>query len=435
MTPPRPRRVAREPEPATRKSGGSPADRPAAPPPFRPPSRASLQGLDWFTFFLANAQTGFGPFIAVYLTAQAWTQVDIGFVLTIGGLAALAGQIPGGALVDAARSERRVAMLAVAGISASALLIAGWPVFASVLLAQVLHSAASCVLGPAIAAISLGLVGHRAIGSRLGRNACFASIGNGVAAAGMGACGYFYSNRAVFFVTVALGIPTILAIMRIREEEIDPVKAHGGVPVPHPGHPTAVLTDIAKRPLIVFAACIILFQLANAAMLPLMGGIVTRRSSTWATVLIAACIVVPQLVVALSSPWIGRKADTWGRRPLVVLGFVALTVRGVLFAFVTDPYVLVAVQILDGISAAVLAVLVPLIIADATRGTGHFNLAQGVVGSGVGIGASFSTTLAGYVSDRFGGRIAFFLLAAIAGVGLALVWALMPETRPEDESG
>jgi predicted MFS family arabinose efflux permease len=404
-----------------------------APPSPRVPSRASLQGLDWFNFFLANAQTGFGPFVAVYLTEQAWTQVDIGFVLTVGGLAALAGQIPGGALVDAASSERRVAMLAVIGISASALMIAGWPVFASVLLAQVLHSAASCVLGPALAAVSLGLVGHRAIGERLGRNACFASIGNGVAAAGMGACGYLLSTRAVFFVTVALGIPTILAILRIREHEIDPVKAHGGVPAPHPGHPEAVFGDIAKRPLIIFAACIILFHLANAAMLPLMGGIVTRRSSTWATVLIAACIVVPQIVVALSSPWIGRQADQWGRRPLLVIGFVALTVRGVLFAFVADPYVLVVVQILDGISAAVLAVLVPLTIADATRGTGHFNLAQGIVGSGVGIGASFSTTLAGYVSDHFGGRIAFLALAVIAGGGLALVWALMPETRPDDE--
>ncbi len=397
------------------------------------PSRGSLQGLDWFTFFLANAQTGFGPFVAVYLTAQAWTQVDIGFVLTVGGLVALAGQIPGGALVDSARSERRVAMLAVVGISASALLIAAWPVFAAVLVAQVLHSVASCVLGPAIAAISLGLVGHRAIGERLGRNACFASIGNGVAAAGMGAFGYLFSNRAVFFVTVALGLPTILAIMRIREDEIDPVKAHGGIPTPHPGKPAAVLGDIAKRPLIVFTASIVLFQLANAAMLPLMGGIVTMRSSTWATVLIAACIVVPQLVVALSSTWIGRQAEQWGRRPLVILGFVALTVRGVLFAFVSDPYVLVLVQVLDGVSAAVLAVLVPLIIADATRGTGHFNLAQGIVGSGVGIGASFSTTLGGYVSDQYGAKIAFFVLAAIAGAGLALVWGLMPETRPEDD--
>src|ERR1700755_2864011 len=76
------------------------------------PSRASLRGLDWFVFFVANVQTGFGPFISVYLTSRAWTQVDIGIVLSIGGLVALLGQMPGGAIVDGARSERFVAAFA-----------------------------------------------------------------------------------------------------------------------------------------------------------------------------------------------------------------------------------------------------------------------------------------------------------------------------------
>jgi len=142
-------------------------------------------------------QTGFGPFISVYLTAHGWTQVDIGLVLTARGLAALALQMPGGAIVDAARSERGVAALAMIAISASALVIALWPIFPSVLGAQILHAAGSSVVNPAIAAISLGLVGHAASGERFGRNARFASIGNGLAAAGMGAVGYFWSNQAV----------------------------------------------------------------------------------------------------------------------------------------------------------------------------------------------------------------------------------------------
>src|SRR5450759_5573641 len=126
------------------------------------PSRQSLRGLDWFIFFLADVQTGFGPFVAVYLTTQKWTQVEIGLVLSIGGLVALIGQIPGGAIVDAARSERLVAGLAVATIGASALGYAAWPIFPVVVAAATLHAAASCVLGPAIAAISLGLVGRLA---------------------------------------------------------------------------------------------------------------------------------------------------------------------------------------------------------------------------------------------------------------------------------
>jgi MFS family permease len=383
-------------------------------------------------FFLADVQTGFGPFVSVYLTTQAWTQVDIGLVLTVGSLIALAGQMPGGAVVDAARSERLVAACGVIAISASAIALAAWPIFLLVLLGRMLHAAASCVLGPAMAAISLGLVGHAGIGERLGRNARFASIGTGLAAAAMGALGYLTSSRYVFFATAALIVPTLIALFHIRPGEIDPERAHGGkhdAGLRKLGEGLLVLAG--NRPLLILAACALLFHLANAAMLPLMGSLLTTRSSDWATVLIAACIVVPQLVVAAFSPWVGRQAQQWGRRPLLLLGFAALPLRGVLFGAVTDPFLLVGVQLLDGISAAMLGVLVPLVIADATRGTGRFNLAQGIVGSAVGIGASLSTTLAGYASDTLGSSAAFFGLAGLGFAGLVLVWASLPETRPD----
>jgi predicted MFS family arabinose efflux permease len=396
------------------------------------PSRASLRGLDWFIFFVADVQTGFGPFVSVFLTAQKWTQVEIGMVQSAAGLVALAGQMPGGALVDLARSERLVAGLAVAAISVSALAYAVWPIFPVVLSAAVLHAGASCVLGPAIAAISLGLVGHAAIGERLGRNARFASIGNGLAAAAMGACGYFFSARAVFFVTALLLVPALLTLRAMSAQEIDPERAHGGLARRRDNRPPSKLADLLRqRPLLILAGCVMLFHLANSAMLPLMGSVLTMRSSQWATVQIAACIVVPQLVVAALSPWVGRQAQYRGRRPLLLLGFAALPVRGLLFAIVKDPNLLVAVQLLDGLTAAALGVLVPLIIADITRGTGHFNLGQGIVGTTTGLGASLSTTLAGYASDHFGSELAFLGLAAVAATGLAAVWLLMPETRPD----
>jgi predicted MFS family arabinose efflux permease len=73
-------------------------------------------------------------------------------------------------------------------------------------------------------------------------------------------------------------------------------------------------------------------------------------------------------------------------------------------------------------------VLVPLVVADITRGTGRFNLAQGIVGTGTGIGASLSTTLAGWMSDRLGSSAAFLGLACIGAAGFLLAWLLMPET-------
>jgi MFS family permease len=192
---------------------------------------------------------------------------------------------------------------------------------------------------------------------------------------------------------------------------------------------TSVLSLVRQRPLLIFAASILLLQLANAAMLPIMAGVVTTRSAQWAPVLIAACIIVPQAIVALMSPSVGRKAQQWGRRPLLLIGFAALAIRGVLFATVRDPYLLVAVQVFDGITAAVFAVMVPLIVADVAFGSGHFNLAQGIVGTATGIGASLSTVLAGYASDKFGSSVAFMGLAGVAALGLAMIWLVMPETR------
>ena len=138
----------------------------------------------------------------------------------------------------------------------------------------------------------------------------------------------------------------------------------------------------------------------------------TLRSSELATILVATAIIVPQFIVAFVSPWVGHEAQRWGRRPLLILGFGALAFRSVLFTLVINPYLLVVVQLLDGISAAVLAVMVPLTIADVSRYTGHFNLAQGVVGCAAGIGAAVSTTLVGYLSDHFGSYAAFAAMAA-----------------------
>jgi MFS family permease len=431
------RRIRDQPEPhgmseaADTSSGRGPE---GSEPPLAP-SQRSLRGLDWFIFFVADVQTGFGPFVSVYLTTQRWTQVDIGLVQSAAGFVSLIGQMPGGALVDAARSERFVAGVSIVAICVSALSYAVLPIFPMVLAGSVLHALASCVLGPAIAAISLGLVGHAAIGERFGRNARFASVGNGLAAAAMGACGYLISARAVFIVTVLLLVPALIALRSIAGKEIDPERAHGAPPhrkVDKP--PIKPGTLMHNRPLLIFAGCLLLFHLANSAMLPLVGSAVTMRSAHWATVIIAACIVVPQLIVAALSPWVGRRAQIWGRRPLLLLGFAALPIRGLLFAAVRDPSLLLAVQIFDGITAAVFAVMVPLVVADLTRGTGHFNLGQGILGTATGIGASLSATLAGYITDRFGSPAAFASLAAIGAAGFVALWLLMPETRPEEQA-
>lgn len=397
-----------------------------------PPPPRSHRGLDWFVFFVADVQTGFGPFIAVYLTSQKWTQVDIGFVLTVGALISLFGQIPGGALLDRLQAPRRAAAIAVAIISVSALILALWPTFSGVMLSRILQAGASCVLGPAIAALSLGLVRRSHAGERFGRNASFASVGTGLTAAAMGAFGYYISNQAVFFVTALLGVPALIALMQIRPSDVNAVRSHGGVGAKLSSIGEALKIAASHKPIFIFAGGVFLFHLANAAVLPLIASSFTVRSGALATPLIAVAMVIPQFIVAVTSPFVGRQTRIIGRRPLLLLGFTALVVRIMLTAVVNDPLAIVAVQVFDGIAAAVLGVLVPLTIADLTRDMGHFNLVQGIVGCAMGIGASISTTMGGYLADRFSTFTALTALAAVAATGLFVVWLMMPETRRAD---
>ena len=129
--------------------------------------------------------------------------------------------------------------------------------------------------------------------------------------------------------------------------------------------------------MLVFSVCLFLFQLANASVLPLAGEALVRGSERSSSLIILALIIVPQILVALMAPWVGRRAQSWGRRPLLLIGFAALPIRALGFALVSDPLLLIGVQMLDGISATVLGVLTALVIADITTGTGRFNLAQG----------------------------------------------------------
>ena len=183
------------------------------------------------------------------------------------------------------------------------------------------------------------------------------------------------------------------------------------------------------RRLLTFALCLFLFQLANASILPLIGEALALREGRLSSLVVSALIVVPQLVVALLAPWVGRTANSWGRRPLLLVGLGAVPIRSGLFAFTADPTLLVLIQMLDGWTAATLGVLTTLVIADLTKGTGRFNLAQGLVGTFSGVGASLSTSVSGFVVERFGQTSGFLTVTVIALIAIAVLWAFMPETN------
>jgi predicted MFS family arabinose efflux permease len=317
----------------------------------------------------------------------------------------------------------------VAALAAGALLIALFPWFWPIMGAQILIGGTSSVFIPAICAMSLGIVGRGAFDIRQGRNQTFNSAGNVMAAVSMGLLGYLVSNRSIFFFVVALAVPTILVLFMIRPAEIDYELARGANDGEKGGKVESVRVLFQDRPLVLFLVCAVMFHFANAAMLPLLGEMLAKGHGRSSMMFMSACVVTTQFVITLLASWSGRKAGTWGRKPLLLIAFGVLPIRGVLYTLTSNTILLVAIQTLDGVGAGIFGVVSVLVIADLTRGTGRFNLTLGAITTAVGIGASLSQVIAGSIVHHAGSSAGFLFLAGVAATAFAILYFFMPETR------
>jgi MFS family permease len=397
---------------------------------YTPFPLSTFVGLAALNLFAAAAQTGFGPFLPVYLTQAGWSHGAVGIALSVGAIASVVSQVPAGLLVDQVPHKRLLCAVSLGVIGLSAFSLAVSADVPLVWGAKILHAFAAAVLAPGIAALTLALSGHRQFGERVGNNGRYASLGNAVAAALLGLFAYHLSDRAVFFLAAAMSIPAIASLLLIQPALIGYHRDH--LALLRPRERTALRRQLfLDKRMHIFAVCIVLFTFANAAMLPVsLSALVARHGR--AGLAATGSTIALQAVVVLIAPWIGRAADRWGRRPLLVAGFAALPLRGLLLAAEPNAESLIAIEMLDGASAAVMGVLIPLVAADLTRKSGFLNLAIGSFGLAGAIGAAFSTTLAGWIADLLGLRAAFFALAAIGGIALVFTSLLMPETRADE---
>jgi len=395
-------------------------------------SDQSRRGLDWTNFFLADVQVSFGAFLAFYLANLGWSKQDVGLVMAVGGLVGVAAQIPGGALADAVRWKRGLTAVGVLMISAAALILALWPSYTLVFAAATLHGMTGGMLGPAVAAISLGLTGRQGMSARIGRNFRFAAAGNALTAAVTGAVASYVSNNAIFLIAALLCIPTLIALSRIRADEIDYVRARNARKRDHSFDLARIFDLLKNRDLLVFAVCLMLFQFFNSSLLPVVGQNLVHGADGMSPLYMAGLLIVPQLVVAVLAPWIGYWSELRGRKILLLAGFGFAVLRALLFAATGNPVAMLAIQILDGVTGAIITVLTILVITDLTSGTGRFNLAQGFFGALTGASAAVSAGVFGFVAHRFGDFAALVSMAAGIAVGMALLYACMPETKPDE---
>lgn len=397
----------------------------------------SLRALQATNFFLADVQTGLGPFLAAYLAGAGWEPGRVGVVLTVGGMITVILQTPAGAVVDGVRSKRLVLVVAAAVLACGAVLLsftaAPWAVYAS----QILIGGAGPFLAPTLAAVTMGLVGRKLFDRQFGKNQSFNSAGNVFCALLIAGVSKLFGNRAIFIAAAILTVPTVFSVLRIRGEDIDYDLARGGRSEALPGEQrsrSVVKTLLGDRVLLIFLVCAFLFHFANAAMLPQLGEMLSKGAMGSAAPFMSACIIVTQFIIMCSAAAIGRWANKYGRKPLLLLGFGVLPVRAFLYTVVHRKAGLVSVQLLDGVANAIFGVVSVLVIADRTHGTGRFNLVGGALATAVGLGAALSTTFGGKLIQHGSYATSFLALGGVATLAVALLWVAMPETLRNDLS-
>jgi MFS family permease len=391
------------------------------------------RALDAVNFFLADVRDGLGPYLAVYLlTEQKWDEARIGAVMSIATIAGILAQTPAGALVDATRAKRLVMAAAAVLVAIASLLLPLFPGFLPVALSQGLAHAAGVIFPPAIAAVSLGIFGHRAFTRRIGRNETFNHAGNAVAAAVAGIAAYRFGPSVVFYLLAFMACASLVSILAIPEHAIDHDLARGldeRDASSQSEQPSGLSVLLTCRPLLIFAICVALFHLSNAAMLPLVGQKLALQDKNLGTSLMSACIVAAQIVMVPFAMLVGAQADRWGHKRFFLAALLILPVRAALYTLSDNAFWLVGVQLLDGVGAGIFGAIFPVIVADLMRNTGRFNVAQGAIITAQSIGAALSTTVAGLVVVGAGYSAAFLCLGAIAAIGSAVCFFALPETR------
>lgn len=391
------------------------------------------RALDAANFFLADVRDGLGPYLAVYLlTEQHWDEARIGLVMSIGTLAGIVAQTPAGALIDATHAKRLMTAVAAIVVTIASLSLPLFPSFLPVVISQSVAHAAAAVFPPAIAAVALGIFGHTAFTRRIGRNETFNHAGNAIAAglAGISAC--WFGPTVVFYLLGAMAIASLVSILAIPAGAVDHDVArglHDADSNAQREQPSGLAVLLTCRPLLVFAICVLLFHLSNAAMLPLVGQKLALQDKNMGTSLMSACIVAAQVVMVPFAMLVGARADRWGHKRFFLAALLILPIRGALYTISDNPFWLVGVQLLDGVGAGIFGAIFPVVVADLMRNTGRFNVAQGAVMTAQSIGAALSTTLAGSVVVGAGYSAAFITLGAVAAIGAVICLLALPETR------
>jgi predicted MFS family arabinose efflux permease len=399
----------------------------------------SLRALDALNFCNAGIQTGLGPFMAIFYTSvRHWHPGQIGTLVACQSLSGIAIQSVVGNWVDETHLKRMLTAAAAIVVALGAVGIAVLPSFSTQIVVQLVIGMAVTVFPAATSAFALGMVGKDELPGRIARNESVTHAGNTVFAIAAALVGTFVALQGIFYAAAAFASGMAAAAYFIRDEHVSHEGARAAAESEDgkPQDPSSFWDFFKDKRILVFAAAVVIFYFANAATLTLVGEMLSKgqqgasRSSAWQ---ISSAVIVAEMTMIGVAALAGRLATSWGRKPLFLVAFAALALRNALTVLNHSPFYLIALQVLDGVAAAIYGVLLTLVTADLAKGTGRFNFLQGAIQSCMGLGGFLSNSLFGFMAKSRGFNASFWGLSGAAIVGGILYQVRMPETKPQEE--
>jgi predicted MFS family arabinose efflux permease len=390
-----------------------------------------LRGLDLVNVFMADVKDGVGVYLSVYLLAERkWDPSHIGIVVAIPWLISILAQSPVGGFIDHTRRKRLMLVVASAIVAISCLTVVFFPRFLPIAASQAALGIVQTIFPPCVAAITLGMVGHDRLSRRIGRNESFNHGGNMLAAVVAIFIGWFISYEGIFYFSVVQCVAIIAATLLIQERDIDHELARAAAEDSQPcGSSLAATKELfSNRNIAFFTVAMCLWNVANGAMLPLLGQKLGVDDVRHSALYLSICITIAQAVMIAVAPLASKLAER-GRKRLFLVAFLLVPVRALLFAVIDNKYALISLQVIDGLGAGIYGVLLIVMMADLGRGTGHFNLLQGTTYSAVGLGMALSNVLGGFVVKQAGYSAAFMTLAGVGTLATVFFGYFVQEPR------
>jgi MFS family permease len=392
---------------------------------------SSLIALSTLVFLISDTQGGVGPFISIFLKASlTWNSEQIGIALATYNIAAFICQIPSGLLIDRVKFKRSLIAISTAMVAFGCLIIVNSRSIFPILLAQSLIGIATSIIPPAIAAITLGLVGRKVFPSRLAINATFNHAGNVTNTFFNGLMAYLLGLAWILYVDVVFSVVSIIPIFMIKKNEINNEIAREAPDKLSKDYKPLPVKQILTTPIIIlYGIAIILFTFANTAQLPLVGQKIANQIPELGAFYMASSIILAQIVMIGVAYSLSYFINRVGRKPLFMASFFVLIIRALLYTKTDNPHLLLLNQILDGLAAGIYSIVSVVIISDLAKDTGRFNFMQGVMIFCNNVGAAFSNLVSGFIAQLYGINTSLLMLGGIALFGLIFYWKFMPETK------